>query len=350
MHYNLKVTMITTTKTETELVISALKRQDETSLRNGLCRLLDRDDMTLIENILAQTEDLGHESWFLQTALYDEAQQVCGNGIRNALFCIPVLLDPELSPVLRMESVHRLIKSMAGPDERFVLVNGWVHPRDLSCFNPTLLRRLVRELKAEVYGKNDMGLNQENAGSVQPLPAQSNDIWGELQIMFNERTHVSRIASRFIVGLATGIEGCEYNDGGLFTNLVDGQINEAAMDLLAEEIDGIVGSSVSTLRPGMPVHALSDAQATISTLCLDARLRQICFQTGKKPVAHYCVHDECVHVCVTHNEGAVLDSIVLRAVGVDAQLVIDAVFKNSSAVIAYEHLIDLPKGRKPVFH
>ena len=331
----------------------ALSSGDMEGLRTLVSAILDAGDISDVDGaILHAEENLARDSADLLATEVESAAQSILRGTRtDRLFCIPFMVDFSVSVDLPMAPLLAAVRAMAAPGERVSVASGWVHIRDLMALDAVGFRKLTRILSAcRAGGEASACLPPE---LFPRFPASSADLVGGAEMFgFGEDGEIraARIHARFLLGLVSSPIRASATSSGSLADVAEGRMSDAAREALRSCLKASIPGFLDMLDPGQPMGAAVDAAAGIDTMVLEARLDAAAALIGRKPIVHYCLDGETLHVVMTKDGSDVVDAMELCAIGLCYDIVGSLLEEGSRGFVQHAETDDLPKAASSSVH
>jgi hypothetical protein len=322
-------------------MLRCAEREGADELNELVRDALDRGDLTILERAvgLASAGMAAAAVDGIEWAISTEAQSVFAHGTYCRLFCLPLLVSGTCDARLPAKDIYAMLEMLRGlPGERLCILGDWIHVHDLTGMDPVDYRKLTTDLaESAVAGAKIVPVPagmfpRSSAGSFNREGAAT--IWG-----ISGGQHASRtVTARFIVGMVVGA------DHGGCGHLATGDLPEGFREMLGIGLSAAIPGFLELMAPGQPLEAAVDGLAMLETIILEARLDGAATLIGRRPICHFCIEGDTLHVVLTRDGSCAVDSVSLSAIGMNADVVGRILEDGSAGLVRHETRSSLPKA------
>jgi hypothetical protein len=329
-----------TGKAPLDALLAALRDGHGGVVRAAVGALLDGPERKLIARAMGLAGGLGPSAVeALEEAVEAEAQRVAAGAATAALVCFPALMPSAAVGRLPVAAVAASLRRHLAPGESLAILDGWIGVESLVLLDPFGYRRLAHRLAAAAAG--GQAAVPVAAGDFPAAAEQGVDF-------FTEAGASERLVVRCAVGALLSQWGPA--DGGAVGRLVAGTATEDDIGAVADSFaEGLGGQARLALPPGQPFAAASDAIAATVTMGLDCRYIAAAECHGRKPVTHFCLSGDTLHVVLVDGD-EVVDRLRVCLIGLDPEEISDIVAEQSSGVVQHDRPGTLPSVRRGSIH
>jgi hypothetical protein len=307
--------------------------------------MLDRGDLGRLEtvsaNVFAEASTAPAAADLLSRTVEEEAQSFERDGMRTVLFSIPYLLDPKHSRPLDAAAVSRLLLALSGPDDRVVVADGWVHLQDLLALDPVGYRSLARDMSGEAAG--GATVMPLRPASFPRFPAVCGDMAGGAESVDCAAGTRTRVTARFVLAALVRPAGAPVPDCPVGDICFRGAGRKGAA-LLSGVLSDLVPGAVAMLVPAQPYMAAFGAAGAIDCIVIEARLKAVTRQIGRKPIAHLCPGEDWLEIVLTADGKTAVDAMRVLGSAINHADLARKLDENCADMVHHEDESDLPRA------